>query len=50
MKLEVPCDFLILDHAISRLEKGLVGILHVDGLPDPMSFKPGLEEKVGQAQ
>jgi hypothetical protein len=27
-------------HSISRLEKGLVAILHVDGKPDPTIFNP----------
>ena len=50
VKLKVPGDFLILDHAISRLEKGLVGVLHVEGPPEPTIFKPGLDEQVGRAQ
>jgi nitrite reductase (NO-forming) len=50
LKLKVPGDFLILDHALSRLEKGLVGILHVDGPANPEIFKPGIEQKIGQAE
>jgi nitrite reductase (NO-forming) len=50
LKFKVPGDFLILDHALSRLEKGLVGVLHVEGAPDPAVFKPGIEQKLGQAE
>ena len=49
-KLKVPGDFLILDHALSRLEKGLVGVLHVEGPANPEIFKPGIEAKVGRAE
>ena len=30
-KLEVPGNYILVDHALSRLERGLVGILHVKG-------------------
>lgn len=30
-KLEVPGNYILVDHALSRLERGLVGILHVEG-------------------
>jgi hypothetical protein len=30
-KLDVPGNFLLVDHALSRLEKGLIGILIVEG-------------------
>jgi nitrite reductase (NO-forming) len=39
MKLEVPGKFILVDHALSRLEKGLVGILQVEGPEDPEIFK-----------
>ena len=32
-KLEVPGNYILVDHALSRLERGLVGILHVEGAP-----------------
>jgi nitrite reductase (NO-forming) len=34
-KLEVPGNYIMVDHALSRLERGLVGILHVEGAPQP---------------
>jgi nitrite reductase (NO-forming) len=37
-KVEVPGDFILVDHALSRLEKGLVGILKVDGADNPEVF------------
>jgi len=33
-KLEVPGNYTLVDHALSRLERGLVGILHVEGPPN----------------
>src|SRR3954451_4861740 len=30
-KLDVPGNYVLVDHALSRLERGLVGILHVEG-------------------
>jgi nitrite reductase (NO-forming) len=38
-KLEVPGKFILVDHALSRLEKGLVGILNVEGPENPEVFK-----------
>jgi len=35
LKLEVPGNFIMVDHALSRLERGLVGILHVEGAANP---------------
>ena len=34
-KLEVPGNYMLVDHALSRLERGLVGILHVEGPANP---------------
>ena len=34
-KLEVAGNYILVDHALSRLERGLVGILHVEGAPHP---------------
>lgn len=43
--LEVPGNYILVDHSLSRLERGLVGFLHVDGEEDPEIFdgevKPG---------
>lgn len=38
-KLEVPGKFLLVDHALSRAEKGLLGILEVDGQENPEVYK-----------
>jgi len=37
-KLQVPGDFMLVDHALSRAMRGLVGALKVDGPPDPEVF------------
>jgi nitrite reductase (NO-forming) len=34
-KLEVPGNYTLVDHALSRLERGLSGILSVEGPPNP---------------
>ena len=34
-KLEVPGSYTLVDHALSRLERGLSGILSVEGPPNP---------------
>src|SRR6476661_8417042 len=33
-KLDVPGNYTLVDHALSRLERGLVGILQVEGAPN----------------
>ena len=38
-KLEVPGKYILVDHALSRLEKGLVGILNVEGPANPEVFR-----------
>ena len=45
MKLEVPGRFLLVDHAISRMEKGLLGFLKVDGPENPALFQAGGSSK-----
>ena len=37
-KVDYPGKYLLVDHALSRLEKGLAGILHVEGKADPSVF------------
>ena len=37
-KLEVPGNYTLVDHALSRLERGLAGILSVEGPPNPEIF------------
>jgi len=39
LKLQVPGDYALVDHALSRLEKGLKGVLHVDGPANPDVFQ-----------
>jgi nitrite reductase (NO-forming) len=38
-KLEVPGKFMLVDHALTRVERGLVGILEVTGPDNPDIFK-----------
>ncbi len=37
-KLEVPGRYILVDHALSRMERGLAGYLYVDGPEDPTIF------------
>jgi nitrite reductase (NO-forming) len=46
-KVDVPGTYLLVDHALSRLEKGLVGHLIVEGADNPTIFRPHSEP--GQA-
>jgi nitrite reductase (NO-forming) len=40
-KVEVPGDYLLVDHALSRtINKGALGILRVAGPPNPAIFNP----------
>ena len=39
-KLQVPGRYLLVDHALSRLEKGLLGFIMVDGPKAPETYKP----------
>ena len=36
---EVPGKYILVDHALSRLERGLAGFIHVDGPENPEVFK-----------
>jgi nitrite reductase (NO-forming) len=38
-QLEVPGQYILVDHALSRAERGLVGFLNVEGEPDPEVFR-----------
>jgi nitrite reductase (NO-forming) len=40
-KVEVPGRFLLVDHALSRLERGLLGYLQVEGPANPKVFRKG---------
>jgi len=39
--LDVPGKYLLVDHALSRLEKGLVGVLQVEGDEQPELYSEG---------
>ena len=39
--LDEPGDYILVDHALSRLQRGLVGILHVEGEENPDVFHEG---------
>jgi nitrite reductase (NO-forming) len=34
-KLQVPGNYTLVDHALARAERGLVGVLHVEGPANP---------------
>ncbi len=38
---EVPGQYILVDHALSRMERGLVGYLQVQGPDNPDVFQPG---------
>lgn len=40
---EIPGRYILVDHALARMERGLVGFLEVDGEGDPEVFEPGLQ-------
>jgi nitrite reductase (NO-forming) len=46
-KLDVPGNYVLVDHALSRAERGLVGILHAEGQPDPAIFDGKVEAGSG---
>ena len=39
-KVEVPGKYMLVDHSLSRANRGLVGILDVEGPENPAVFKP----------
>ncbi len=41
ISLPVPGRFVLVDHALSRMERGLVGALIVEGPPNPEIFRDG---------
>lgn len=41
LKLEVPGRYILLDHAISRMERGLLGFLIVEAPENPAVFHEG---------
>lgn len=40
LKLEVPGKYMLVDHALSRAMRGLLGVLEVEGEDNPSVFKP----------
>nr|WP_246251651.1 multicopper oxidase domain-containing protein [Mesorhizobium camelthorni] len=48
MKLEVPGEFMLVDHALSRVERGLVGALEVDGPTDNSVFRDQVANPVAE--
>jgi nitrite reductase (NO-forming) len=48
-KLEVPGKFMLVDHALSRVARGLAGVLEVTGADNPDVFKDYNPEKSAQS-
>lgn len=46
-KLEVPGNYILVDHALSRAERGLLGILQVEGPPNTEIFEGKVEPGSG---
>ena len=46
MTLEVPGSYVLVDHALSRGERGLAAILEVEGEPAPQIFREGLPQRL----
>ena len=48
-KLEVPGNYVLVDHALSRVERGLAGILQVEGPANPALFKDHNPQRSAQS-
>jgi nitrite reductase (NO-forming) len=46
-KVDVPGNYTLVDHALSRVERGLIGVLHVDGPPNPEIYDGKMEPGSG---
>ena len=46
-KVDVPGNYMLVDHALSRAERGLAGILHVEGPTNPEIFDGKIEAGMG---
>ena len=46
-KTKVPGNYTLLDHAIARAERGLLGVLHVEGPPNPEIFNGQVMSAMG---
>ena len=44
-KLDVPGTYVLVDHALSRMSKGLVGYLQVEGPENPKIFKDSIDPR-----
>lgn len=45
--VDYPGNYVLVDHALSRLDRGAWGVLHVDGPADPAIFDGNIEEGHG---
>ncbi len=43
---EVPGDYLLVDHALSRVARGLIGTITVEGPEQPELFREGMSDEV----
>jgi nitrite reductase (NO-forming) len=46
--LQVPGDYLLVDHALSRAARGLIGTLHVEGEANPQVFAAPEDTAMGE--
>src|SRR5262249_57605342 len=46
-KVDVPGNYTLVDHALVRMERGLVGILRVEGQPNTEIFDGKVEPGMG---
>lgn len=46
-KVDVPGNYTLVDHALARAERGLVGVLHVEGPPNTEIFEGKIEPGSG---
>src|SRR3546814_391757 len=49
LTFDVPGRFVMVDHALSRMERGLVAHIEVDGPKDPTVFDTGNAQQIGRA-
>src|SRR5690606_27194090 len=49
-KVEVPGEYVLVDHALSRVMRGLAGKLIVDGPEQPEIFREGVAEQLGMLE
>lgn len=47
--LEVPGDYILVDHALARMDRGAWGKLHVDGAQNEEIFSPGKSDESNSA-